>query len=95
MNSSPISNCQHSKSAIFISHNINSNINSLLRLRVGTHYIYIYIYIRRALHTGSGNENNITKSGGARALAARVVSAALSYCINVLLYLIVNKCIYA
>ena len=37
------SNCQRSKSAIFISHNINSNINSLLRLRVGTHYIYIYI----------------------------------------------------
>ena len=46
-NSSPISNCQHSKSAIFISRNINSNINSLLRLRVGTHIIYIYIYGRR------------------------------------------------
>ena len=45
-NSSQISNCQHSKSAIFISRNINSNINSLLRLRVGTHiYIYIYVYI--------------------------------------------------
>ena len=41
-NSSPISNCQRSKSAIFISRNINSNINSLLRLRVGTHIIYIY-----------------------------------------------------
>ena len=38
-NSSPISNCQRSKSAIFISRNINSNINSLLRLRVGTHII--------------------------------------------------------
>ena len=44
-NSSPISNCQHSKSAIFILRNINSNINSLLRLRVGTHIIYIYIYL--------------------------------------------------
>ena len=42
-NSSPISNCQRSKSAIFISRNINSNINSLLRLRVGTHIIYIYL----------------------------------------------------
>ena len=27
----------------FISRNINYNINSLLRLRVGTHIIYIYI----------------------------------------------------
>ena len=44
-NSSPNSNCRRSKSAIFISRNINSNINSLLRLRVGTHIIYIYIYI--------------------------------------------------
>ena len=44
-NSSPNSNCQRSKSAIFIPRNINSNINSLLRLRVGTHIIYIYIYI--------------------------------------------------
>ena len=44
-NSSPNSNCRRSKSAIFISRNINSNINSLLRLRVGTHYIYIYIDI--------------------------------------------------
>ena len=42
-NSSPNSNCQRSKSAIFISCNINYNINSLLRLRVGTHIIYIYI----------------------------------------------------
>ena len=40
-NSRPISNCQRSKSATFISRNINSNINSLLRLRVGTHIIYI------------------------------------------------------
>ena len=56
-NSSPNSNCRRSKSAIFISRNINSNINSLLRLRVGTHIIYIYI--GRALHTGSRNENNI------------------------------------
>ena len=44
-NSSSISNCRRSKLAIFISRNINSNINSLLRLRVGTHIIYIYIYI--------------------------------------------------
>ena len=65
-NSSPISNCQRSKSAIFISRNINSNINSLLRLRVGTHIIYIYIYISigRALHTGSRNENNIGAACG-------------------------------
>ena len=57
-NSSPISNCQRSKSAIFNSRNINSNINSLLRLRVGTHIISIIISIGRALHTGSRNENN-------------------------------------
>ena len=44
-NYSPNSNCRRSKSAIFISRNINSNIHSLLRLRVGTHIIYIYIYI--------------------------------------------------
>ena len=44
-NSSPISNFQRLKSAIFISRNINSNINSLLRLCVGTHIIYIYISI--------------------------------------------------
>ena len=44
-NSSPNSNCRRSKSAIFISRNINSNINSLLRLCVGTHIIYIYLYI--------------------------------------------------
>ena len=44
-NSTPISNCRHSKWAIFISRNINSNINSLLRLHVGTHIIYIYIYL--------------------------------------------------
>ena len=42
--SSPILNCRRSKSAIFISRNINYNINSLLRLRVGTRIIYIYIY---------------------------------------------------
>ena len=42
-NSSPISNCRRSKSAIFISRNINCNINSLLLLHVGTHIIYIYI----------------------------------------------------
>ena len=61
MNSSPISNCRHSKSAIYISRNINYNINSLLLLRVGTRIIYIsiYIYIGRALHTVSRNENNI------------------------------------
>ena len=65
MNSSPISNCWHSKSAIFISHNINYNINSLLLLRVGIRiiylsiYLYIYLSIGRALHTGSRNENNI------------------------------------
>ena len=44
-NSSPISNCQRSKSAIFYSRNINYNINSLLRLCIGTRIIYIYIYI--------------------------------------------------
>ena len=44
MNSSPISNCRRSKSAIFISRNINYNINSLLLLRVGIRIIYIYIY---------------------------------------------------
>ena len=43
-NSSPISNCRRSKSAIFISRNINYNINSLLLLRVGIRIIYIYIY---------------------------------------------------
>ena len=43
-NSSSISNCRRSKSAIFISRNINYNINSLLLLHVGTHIIYIYIY---------------------------------------------------
>ena len=42
-NSSSISNCQRSKSAIFISRNINYSINSLLLLHVGTHIIYIYI----------------------------------------------------
>ena len=44
-NSSPISNCRRSKSAIFISRNINYDMNSLLLLHVGTHIIYIYIYI--------------------------------------------------
>ena len=44
-NSSPNSNCWHSKSSIFILRNINYNINSLLRLFVGTHIMYIYIYI--------------------------------------------------
>ena len=63
-NSSPISNCQRSKSAIFLSRNINYNINSLLRLRVGTHIIYIYLSIGRALHTGSRNENNIEAACG-------------------------------
>ena len=46
-NSSPISNCRRSKSAIFISRNINYNINSLLRLRVGIRIIYIYLSIYR------------------------------------------------
>ena len=45
-NSSPISNCRRSKSAIFLPRNINFNINSLLRLRVGMHIIYICIYIQ-------------------------------------------------
>ena len=40
-NSSSISNCRRSKSANFISR----NINLLLLLRVGTHIIYIYIYL--------------------------------------------------
>ena len=42
-NSSQISNRRRSKLAIFLSHNINYNINSLLWLHVGTHIIYIYI----------------------------------------------------
>ena len=42
---SPISNCPRSKSAIFFSHNINYNINSLLRLSIGSRIIYIYIYL--------------------------------------------------
>ena len=46
MNSSRISTCQRLKSAIFVSRNMNSNINSLLETH--THiYIYIYIYIER------------------------------------------------
>ena len=50
-NSSPISNCWRSTSAIFNSRNINSNIKSFLRLCVETHvihyfmYIHLYIYI--------------------------------------------------
>ena len=44
-NSSPTSNFRRSKSAIFISRNINYNINSLLLLRVGIRIIYIYIYL--------------------------------------------------
>ena len=44
-NSNPISNCWLSISAIFLSCNINYNINSLLRLSVGTHYISIYLSI--------------------------------------------------
>ena len=65
-NSSPISNCRRSKSAIFLARNINYNINSLLRLHVGTCiiYIYLYIYIGLALHTGSRNENNIGAACG-------------------------------
>ena len=63
-NSSPISNCRRSKSAIYI--------NSLLRLRVGMHIIYIYIYIGEALHTGSQNENNI----GAAAPCTRITWAS-------------------
>ena len=44
-NSSPISNCRHSKLNIFILRNINYIINSLLQLRVGTHIIYLSIYL--------------------------------------------------
>ena len=40
-NSSPISICRRSKSAILFSRNINYNINSLLGLRIGMHIIYI------------------------------------------------------
>ena len=43
-NSSPISNCWRSKSAVILSRNINYNISSLLRLCIGMHIIYIYIY---------------------------------------------------
>ena len=63
-NSSPISNCWRSKSAIFLSRDINYNMNSLLRLCVGMHVIYIYLYIGRVLHTGSRNENNIGAATG-------------------------------
>ena len=40
-NSSSISYCQRSKSAILFPCNINYNINSLLRLRIRAHIIYI------------------------------------------------------
>ena len=53
MNSSPISNCLHLKSAILFLCNINYNINSLLQLHIGTN--------GRTLHTGSQNENNIKR----------------------------------
>ena len=38
--------CRRSKSAIFL-HNINYNIYSLLRLRIGTRIIYIFIWDER------------------------------------------------
>ena len=44
-NSSPISNCWHLKSAIFLSRNINYNTNSLLWLHVGPRIIYLSIYL--------------------------------------------------
>ena len=44
-NSSSISNCRRSKSVIFISRNINYNINSLLLLRVEIRIIYLSIYL--------------------------------------------------
>ena len=52
-NSSPISNCRRSKSAIIISRNINYNINSLLLLNVETHIINIYIYISSVIYRKS------------------------------------------
>ena len=39
------SNCWHSKSAILFPYNINYNIYSLLRLRVGMHITYYIKYI--------------------------------------------------
>ena len=57
-NSSSISNCQPSKLAIF-SCNINHNINSLLRLRVGTHIILIYsMYTVQHINDNNKNTNN-------------------------------------
>ena len=47
--SSPISNCRRSKSAVFLSRNINYNINSLLRLCVRMHIIYIYNPLRTVI----------------------------------------------
>ena len=46
MNSSPISNCRCSKSAIILSRNINYNIKFIVAVtRRNAYYIYIYIYL--------------------------------------------------
>ena len=43
-NSSPISNCRRSKSAIFLSRDINYNIKFIVAVtRRNTYYIYIYL----------------------------------------------------
>ena len=61
-NSSSISNCQRSKSAIF-SRNINYNINSLLRLHVGTYIILIYsMYTVRVYLHINDNKNKYTNN---------------------------------
>ena len=57
-NSSPISNCRRSKLAIFLSRNIKLQYKFIVAVTRRDAY-YIYISIRRALHTGSRNENNI------------------------------------
>ena len=45
-NSSPISNCRRSKSAIFLSRNINYNIKFIVAVtRRNAYYIFIYIYV--------------------------------------------------
>ena len=47
-NSSPISNCRHSKSAIFLSRNINYNIKLIVAVtRRNAYYICIYLLDER------------------------------------------------
>ena len=79
-NSSPISNCRRLKSAIFISCNINSNINSLLLLRVGIRIISIYLsiylsderYISEVEMKTNKTSNSSLKTRGAAAPRTRI-----------------------